>query len=638
MCGLGWVAPARAQFEAPNPEELKMTADPKAPGADAVYLYREEIADDRRSVYSLYERIKILTEKGRDLATVKIPYEKGMINVTGIEGRTIHADGTVVPLTEKPENLVAVKTKGYQENTIVFTLPSVETGSILEYRLQMRYNESLLLPPSWDIQQAYYVHKAHYEFYPGRTGQFGPSRLMWVLTPRDAKVAIVQGKGVFTIDVADVPPVPDDDWMPPLNTFREHVQFYYSYASSGDEFWRNAGNFWASSLDQFIKPSVKLKSIVEGIVAAGDTDEQKAREIYAAVIRLENTMLSGEKTEAERKKEKIKEIRSAEDVWRDQGGTANQIALLYVALARAAGLKAWPMFIAPRDERIFDPTYFYMDQLSDYIVVLDLGGRTVYLDPGQKTCSFGQLAWMHTLAGGLRMNENGARIDYTPAANYRDNSTERTANLAVDATGIVTGQVRVFFSGDEAAYWRQVALENGAGELEKQITGSLQDDLPDGVNASFDHFVSLDDYESRMMAVFRVSGTMGSPEGKYFILPGLFFESRAKVPFVAQSSRTTPIDLHFPMMETDEVDYTLPPGYTVESSPEFPDLTWPRYAVMRIDSGTGNGELTVKRMFARDFAFLGPESYSDLRGFYQKVAAADQQQIVLTRAAAQKGN
>ena len=55
-----------AQFQQPTDEELKMTADPKAPGADAVYLYREEANDDYNNFHSYYERIKILTEKGKD--------------------------------------------------------------------------------------------------------------------------------------------------------------------------------------------------------------------------------------------------------------------------------------------------------------------------------------------------------------------------------------------------------------------------------------------------------------------------------------------------------------------------------------------------------------------------------------------
>jgi hypothetical protein len=41
---------------------------------------------------------------------------------------------------------------------------------------------------------------------------------------------------------------------------------------------------------------------------------------------------------------------------------------------------------------------------------------------------------------------------------------------------------------------------------------------------------------------------------------------------------------------------------------------------------------------SRAFTIAKPEEYQDLRAFYQKVAAADQQELVLTRAPAAKGN
>lgn len=48
--------------------------------------------------------------------------------------------------------------------------------------------------------------------------------------------------------------------------------------------------------------------------------------------------------------------------------------------------------------------------------------------------------------------------------------------------------------------------------------------------------------------------------------------------------------------------------------------------------------MTVYRSIARGFTFLKPEQYQDLRGFYQKVAANDQQQLVLALGPEQKGN
>jgi hypothetical protein len=88
-----------AQFQPPTSEELAMKDEPKEPGAAAIYLYREETVDDNLHFHSFFARIKILTEKGKELATVGVPYPKGKFQITDIKARTIHADGTVIPLS-----------------------------------------------------------------------------------------------------------------------------------------------------------------------------------------------------------------------------------------------------------------------------------------------------------------------------------------------------------------------------------------------------------------------------------------------------------------------------------------------------------------------------------------------------------
>jgi len=40
-----------------------------------------------------------------------------------------------------------IKTKNLQFNQMVFTLPSAEVGSILEYRLQTRYSDNIVSSP-----------------------------------------------------------------------------------------------------------------------------------------------------------------------------------------------------------------------------------------------------------------------------------------------------------------------------------------------------------------------------------------------------------------------------------------------------------------------------------------------------------
>ena len=65
---------ARAAVDQPTPEELSMTSQPQVPGAAAVYLYREETTDDNLHMFSIYVRLKVLTERGKEYANVELDY------------------------------------------------------------------------------------------------------------------------------------------------------------------------------------------------------------------------------------------------------------------------------------------------------------------------------------------------------------------------------------------------------------------------------------------------------------------------------------------------------------------------------------------------------------------------------------
>jgi hypothetical protein len=647
LCCLTCAFPAllSAQFQSPSKEELEMNSDPKAPGADAVYLYREEKTDDNLHYHSYYVRLKVLTEKGKELATVRTPYERRNFKVTDIQGRTIHRDGTVIPLTTKPSDLTDVKTKDFQVNTMVFTLPNVEVGSILEYRLQIRYEDNTVSSPTWQIQQAYFVHKAHYQFEPSRnldsiTDSRGnlANNLMYALILSDGTKMKHDVSGRFSLDVDDIPPIPKDDWMPPLNTINWRAEFYYSGYPTGAEFWRNEGKRWTKETDRFADPGKSLKNAVAELVDASDSDEQKARKIYTAVMKLDNTDFTREKSSAERKSEKLKAIRNAEDVWLQKSGTSDDLALLYVALARAAGLHVYPVQVVNRDRAIFDPNYLTLSQLDDYIVDVVLNGKDVYLDPGQKMCPFGLLHWKHSFASGLRLTDAGPVAATTPMGSYTTTAFERVADLNIDDAGNLKGTARFILTGQEALYWRQLSVRNDESEVKKQFDEAIRAYMPDGVQADFNHFIALSDYNSNLVAMVDVCGNLGTATGKRFFLPGLFFEAHARHPFVAQDKRTTLVDVHYPKLESDQVTYHLPTGFAVETAPQVADIAWPSHAVFKVKTSVSGNDVTVARTVAFNFAVLPSKDYGDLHDFYQKVATADQQQLVLTRAQVAKGN
>ena len=643
-----------AQFQTPTAEELKMTADPKAPGAAAVYLNIEEISNDPVHFHSLYVRIKVLSEKGKSLATVEIPYERRHFKVADIKGRTIHADGTIVPLTGKPEDLLISKAGDQQFGRKVFTLPSVEVGSILEYRYQLDYDDNQFSSPHWQIQQPYFVHKAHYSFIPFKAFQKGASAetgeylmddkghtlntlMWWVLLPAGAQLKTYT-LGSYNIDLTDVPPIPDEEWMPPIRNLLYKVLFYYTYASSAAEFWDTEEKHWNKEVNHFAEPSGAIHQAVSGIVAPSDSDLDKAKKLYKAVQALDNTDFSREKGKSELKQLKLKAAKRAEDTWTQKAGSKEDIALLYLAMLRGAGLTAYAMKVVDREQGTFDPAYMDFDQLDDTLVILSIGGKETILDPGEKMCPFAALHWKHSGASGARQSGDSHNAGTTPLQPYTANTLRRTGDLILDQHGAISGDISFIMTGQEALRWRQTALENDLDEVKKQFDGWNEQMVPDGVQAHVDHFVGLDDPDANLVAMVKVQGSLGAATAKRIILPGFFFDTRGGQPFVAQDKRLETVDMHYGELVSEQITYRLPTGFSVEGAPQDAKAAWLEHAVLVDKSVASPGQITIARTFARGFTFAKPEEYADLRGFYQKVAAADQQQLVLTSTSQQKGN
>jgi len=645
----------RAQFQPPTPDELQMTSDPKAPGSDAVYLYLEEEDNDTLHYESHYARIKVLTEKGKEMATVELPYLQSYWKVTDVKGRTIHPDGTIVPLAGKPEDLLSEKVGDEQIKRKVFTLPSVEVGSILEYRYTISYGDNcdqlngtcFFEPPTWEIQRSHFVHKAHYVFTP--IPKYSPSHATASFTDlyglQDGHghvitgIAYLQrlppgapvkpGMTAYTVDLTDIPPIPEEEWMPPLPSLIYKVIFYYSFANGGKQFWSTEGNRWSTDVDKFAEPSKVIQNAVNGLVAPSDSDLDKAKKLYAAAQALDNTDYSRRKSESEMKELKIKAAKHAEDTWAQKSGSSEDVAMLYLAMLRAAGLNAVAVKVVDRERGIFDPEYLTLNQLDSTLVALTAGGKQMVLDPGEKMCPFGTVSWRHSGAGGISQSDKGIQISTTPEQAYSDNITNRVADLTLDAHGGVTGYIQIIMAGQPGLRWRQAALRNDDTELKKEFDRELERLVPEGVEAHVDHFLGLDKPGQNLMAIVKVTGTLGAATAKRLLLPGFFFETRAKVPFVDEEKRLEPVDMHFAERITDDVTYHLPTGMTVEGAPQDTSVPWQGHAVFILKSKADAGQIEVVNTLARAFSEAKPEEYQDLRSFYQKVAAAEQAQLVL---------
>ena len=160
-----------AQWTPPTPEELKMTSQPQVPGAAAVYLFKEEITEDRLHMFSIYVRLKVLTEAGKEYANVELRQysssDNGGFSVAGIAGRTIHPDGTIIPFTGKPLRKLIEKGQDFKEmSTKSSPSPTSTWAASSNTATSCATTINYFIHPDWYIQTDLFTRNAHYLWRP----------------------------------------------------------------------------------------------------------------------------------------------------------------------------------------------------------------------------------------------------------------------------------------------------------------------------------------------------------------------------------------------------------------------------------------------------------------------------------------
>jgi Domain of Unknown Function with PDB structure (DUF3857)/Transglutaminase-like superfamily len=628
-----------------NPDDLSMTSIKEQPGAPAVCLQREEIDDDMNNVHSVYQRIKILTDAGREYANVELPYSHRGFTIAGISGRTVHADGSVVPFEGKPFDKTVEKSGGIRINVKSFTLPDVRVGSIIDYRYSLRYEDHMLLPPEWEVQTELFQRKAYFKFIPFQNhgsmyiqlahGQIANglawSSFLWNgIQPERHQLPIstfatTHDVGFWVdLNVNDIPAFVVEPFMPPLNMLKQRVYFYYQQNTKMEDYWKAEGKFWNKDVEEFVGKNRGIDEALGKVLAPTDTPEQRVHKIYTFVGSLENQDYIPERSKQEEKVLDLKVIKGADNVLEHHSGSHDELNRLFVSMVRAAGIPASMIWVPNRELDIFIKQYLSTRQLESEIAIVQLAGKDVFLDPGTKFCPYGILDWRYTGVEGLRQDPKGADIGQTPPPNYTQSVTTRMARISLDEHGMASGTVSLMFKGSTAMHRRQEAGKTDAEGRKKLLEDELRESLPGNSEINLTNSPDWDNAESPLIAQFHVSCPFAVAAGKRLMLQQQFFEVNEKTRF-SSADRRNAIYFQVPWQEADEVHITIPPGMEVESlAPD--DTIKLEYALYKVQH---KQEAPDKIFSRRDMimaqGIFTPNEYKDVKGFFDKVKTDDDQ-------------
>jgi hypothetical protein len=661
----GATAGAQTNFTPPTADELSMTSLQGYPGASAVVLNREEITKDDLHAKFFYQRIKILTKEGEKYANVELPFvstddDYGSIGgdnktLEDITGRTIHPDGKIIPFTGKPYLKVIEKDKGLKLQERVFTLPDVEVGSIIEYRYATRIADNMYESPDWYVQGDLYLKSAHFIWYPTARDLNSERGLVTTITwfpilPPGAQVErhdIPHGSSLsngpiqyFELNIKDVPPQAKEMFMPPIASYSYRVLFNFTAERNSADWWKAEGKDWSKRMDSFADPNSDLKKQTAAITAGATTDDEKVKKIYATVMGLENTHFTRQHEQREDKAEGGGQVKNAADVLNHKRGTQTQLTELFVGMARAAGLKAYFMYVPDRSVELFTPGWLSFRQFDDVIAIVNVDGKEKYFDPGCRYCGYGHLAWQHTLVQGLRQVDKGTDFGGTSGDDLTFNQVTRVANLRMDDTGQITGKIDLGFAGADGVEWRHKALGGDEESLNRALRTHLEDMVPKTLQVKVDKVENLTEYDQPLKVSYEVTGTLGTHTGKRMILPSDLFLSGSSATF-SDEKREQAVYFEYPMYLQDAVRLNLPETMSVEGTPATVRFDMPKQEVYTLSVVSDAKGFTTRRNHLRTELLVLTKDYDALRKYYAQFESKDQESVVLKSepvAAAASGN
>lgn len=635
------LASAGDEWQPISQEELKMTSEPKAPGAPAIILYRQVDRDDSNSraphEYT-YVREKIFTEEGRKNADVEIPFFKENENIHSVKARTIRPDGTIVNFDGKIYEKEIVKVRGFKYLAKTFTLSDVQPGSIIEYHYSTDFQEYRIFDSHWTLSEELFTKRGKFSLKP-----YGEFALQWSwpngLPEGTAPPTNNRGEGI-RLEAQNIPAFQAEEDMPPEDTMKYRVDFIYSedgYEKDPEKFWKKRGKKLNDGVESFAGKRKAMEQAVAQIVAASDTPAAKLQKIYARVQQMRNTSYEQEKTEQEQKRAKEKEINNVEDIWKRGYADGYQITWLFLGLARAAGFDASPVRVATRDSHFFNSNMMRAGDLNSNVVLVKLDGKDLYLDPGTAFVPFGLLPWGETGVRGLKLDKDGGTWITTPIPESSVSQIERKADLKMNSEGSLEGKLTVTYSGLEGL-WRRINERNEDDTHRKKF---LEDDVKAAIPVVTEvELINKPEWASSaptLVAEFdlKVPGWV-SGAGRRALMPVALFGASEKHA-CEHATRVHPLYFHFMSQKIDDIRIELPLGWQVGTLPQ-PQNNDAKLILYSMKVENDKGTLRLERRLRVDLISLEQKFYPALRNFYQTVRTGDEQQIVLQPGGAAAGN
>jgi len=554
-----------------DPAELAQKTPKIDPAADAEAIFWDTRIEDRylhtevSLVLEHYIRIKIFTDRGKELySTVEIPHY-GKRRIIDVAGRTIKPNGSAVELHKDAIfDRELIKNKALKLHGVTFALPNVEVGDVIEYRYREVRDDEIVSHmrllfqrelPMWSV--SYHLKPLNLPWLPWAMRGMAFQCQLPAFTPEQ--------NGFFSVTMNNVAAFKAEPNMPPEDQLRAWVLVYYEEDKkyNPEKFWKEVGKDDFARAKPLMKADGEVKTTAAELVSGLDKPEDKLAALdkfcRTKIKNIYNDAsgLTGEEIKA------LKVNKTAGDTLRQKAGKGTDIDMLFGALANAVGFDARLARVSDRGDVFFDhrrPTTYFLDK---EVVAVKVNEKWAFYDPSVLYLESGMLPWQQEGVQALISDPKEAFFTPTPFSTADRSVRKRRANFRLNEDGTLEGTVLYSYTGHVARSQRLQYQEMTPARQEEDWKQFLTARLSTAELSDI-QVEQLTDYTQPLVVKHKISVPgYATRTSKRILFQPAFFERNASARFT-EADRKWDVYFDYAWVEDDEVVIELPPGWELD--------------------------------------------------------------------------
>ena len=595
------------------------------PDADVIYILREkteEVFENGRTKETLHTVFKIINDRGKDNANIKIGFNSQIQNTSIIFARTITPEGKVISLKKNAIKIITPYEKypAYNDyKRLTFSMPGVTIGSIIEYKVVREQKRPIIegkFSSNYSFQGYNPVLLCRYKVITPKDMDLKYLSLNPLKDAQSSPQIIDQEtKKTYLWEYQNVPQVIEEDSMPPFD------EVAFGVMVTNMDSWKDFSYWWGKLIEGKTAPNKAIKEKVVELTRHLSTNKEKIEAIFNYVkrqIRYVSIDLGKSGYEPE----------SAAEVFENKYGDCKDKSTLLIGMLKLAGISANYVLIPTNDIRDLNKDFPYPFQFDHCIVAAENEGRYHFIDPVAKHYRIDYLPESDQDRNVLIFKDQQPIFGKTPLAKPGDNSSYAQYQIKIGKDGSIEGEVKNSGSGETDAFLRSLFVDYNLTQIKEALEIALNKMSPGTKLVEYNHSDPLSFRERFVVTTKYKSKDYCKKTGDILIfqLPDAGQECTAK----GKNERRYSIVSWTNSLSKKEAEFNIPYGYEVYYLPE-PLEVINRYFEFRSSYRIEGEKIFYQEEFIEKAIRITPEEYPVYKESCQVMAKGSKREVLFRK-------